>query len=307
MNSSIDNPQGSARNLPGELGSLAAHALEKQLRLLRFAEMCEQKTDLLLLLECFYSELAPIIHFDGLAYTPPDEFETLSVGRRRQQRLSTHLNLGGTALGQLTLQSAVHFTPRDERELEAVLPGFLYPLKRALEGRARLFESWMDPLTGMNNNGALSELLPREMMLSRDADEPLSLLMIDLDYFRKINDCHGHEVGDQLILAVSDTLSDNLRSGDIIFRLNSDRFVVILSSTDFDDASLVSERLRTCMERCFSYENVQLVQNASAGVTEMVDEDTSESMLARAESALINAKQAGRNRLRFLAATEQAT
>ena len=216
------------------------------------------------------------------------------------------LSQGSEQLGQMALHSAVPFSPRDRRELQNLLPGFLYPLRHALDERTKLFESWMDPLTRVNNEIALAELLPREMMLSRDADEPLSLLVIDLDHFHKINDCHGHAVGDQLILAVSDTLSDNLRAGDVIFRLDSDRFVVILASTDFDDATLVSERLRTCIDRCFSYDNVQLVQNASAGVTEMVDEDTPEKMLARAESALIHAKQAGRNRLRFLAAAEQA-
>ncbi len=305
MNGSIDNTPGTARSLVGEPESLVARALDKQLRLLRFAQMCERKSDLRLLLECFYTELAPFISFDGLVYSTPDNFESINIGRKRQHSVSTALTLGGESLGQLTLLSATPVTPRDKRELQNLLPGFLYPLREALKERAILLESWMDPLTRVNNEIALAELLPREMLLSRDAYEPLSLLMIDLDHFHKINDCHGHEVGDQLILAVSDTLSDNLRSGDVIFRLDSDRFVVILVSTDFDDASLVSERLRTCIDRCFSYDNVQLVQNASAGVTEMVDDDTPETMLARAETALINAKQAGRNRLRFLAAAEQ--
>jgi len=109
-----------------------------------------------------------------------------------------------------------------------------------------------------------------------------------------------------MILAVADALTANLRSTDIIFRLESDRFVVILGVTDFDDATMVSERLRTCVDTCFSYENVQVVQSASAGVTEMVDSDTAESLTSRAEAALANAKRAGRNRIRFLAASEQA-
>ena len=96
----------------------------------------------------------------------------------------------------------------------------------------------------------------------------------------------------------------NLRSTDIIFRLETDRFVVILGSTDFDDASIVSERLRTCIDLCFSYQNVQVVQNASAGVTEMVEDDLPETLLSRSEAALVSAKSAGGNRVRFLAASE---
>ena len=91
----------------------------------------------------------------------------------------------------------------------------------------------------------------------------------------------------------------------MIFRTDFDRFVVILGSSDFDDANVVSERLRTCVDRCYSYKNVQLMQSASAGVTEMVEGDTAESLLNRAEAALVNAKRDGRNRTRFLAATEQ--
>jgi len=268
--------------------------------------MWERKSELEELFESFYTEVSPLVDFDGLEYVSPESIDCIRLGRMRQIRTPFELNLGGEALGSLRLHSAKVMSARDHRAMEELLPGFLYPLQSALEKRAETLASWIDPFTGMNNRLALEQLLPREMNLSRDEGEPLSLLTIDLDHFQKVNGNHGKEVGDQMILAVADALTANLRSTDMIFRLESDRFVVILGATDFDDATMVSERLRTSVDTCFSYENVQVVQSASAGVTEMVDSDTAESLASRAEAALVNAKRAGRNRIRFLAASEHA-
>ena len=288
------------------LGDLAAQAFDKHLRLLRLSEMWERKTELEDLFECFYTEVSPLLDFDGLEYVSPGFIECVRFGRMRQIRTPFELNFGGNSLGTLRMHSARVMSARDHRAMEELLPGFMYPLSAALEKRAETLASWIDPFTGMNNRLALEQLLPREMTLSRDEGEPLSLLTIDLDHFKKINGIHGHEVGDQIILAVADALTANLRGTDIIFRLESDRFVVILGATDFDDATMVSERLRTCVDTSFTYQNVQVVQSASAGVTEMVDNDTAESLTERAEAALVNAKRAGRNRIRFLAASEHA-
>ena len=304
MSSITDLNQRSSDASDTKLGDLAAQSFEKQMRFLRFAEMCERKTDLQLLVECFYSEASTFAQFDGLVFTPADEFETLRMGRMRQIRTPFSLDLGGEHLGKLVTHSRTPLASGDVRDLEDLLAGFVYPLKVATAERQLRFEAWIDECTGMNNRLALEELLPREMMLSRDSAEPLSLLTLDLDQFHKINEHHGEEVGDNLILAVADTLVANLRSTDIIFRLEADRFAVILGSTDFDDASIVSERLRTCIDLCFSYQNVQVVQNASAGVTEMVEDDLPETLLSRSEAALDSAKSAGGNRVRFLAASE---
>jgi len=260
---------GNGSNTGTRLGDLAAQAFEKHLRLLRLSEMWERKDSLEELFECFYTEVSPLLDFDGLEYVSPDFIECIRLGRMRQIRTPFELALGGSSMGSLRIHTSRVMTARDHRVMEELIPGFLYPLNTALARRAETLASWIDPFTGMNNRLALEQLLPREMTLSRDEGEPLSLLTIDLDHF-------------------------------------TDRFVVILGATDFDDASLVSERLRTCVDTCFTYQNVQVVQSASAGVTEMVDSDTAESLIKRADAALVNAKRAGRNRIRFLAASEQA-
>ena len=286
------------------LGNIAAQAFEKQLRLLEITEMLSRKTELDRLLECFYTEAQSLVNFDGLTYRVPDSSGHIDIGQKRQSHFSMELNQGGRDLGTLSVHMQSAPENREIRELEGLISGLLYPLESALCNRAEKFASWLDEFTGMNNELALTEILPREMMLSREAEESLSLLVIDLDHFSRTAESHGEEITEEIILAVADALTANLRSTDVIFRTDIDRFVVVLGLTDFDDATLVSERLRTSVDRCYSYKNVQLMQSASAGVTEMVDGDTADSLLGRAEAALTNAKRAGRNRVQFLPAAE---
>lgn len=291
--------------LGSSLGDIASQAFDKQYRLLQINDMLSRKTDLDLLLECLYTEAQSFVKFDGLSYQIPDSSGHIQIGMKRQSHFSIDLGNGGRDLGTLSIHMKSAPDNREIREIQGLLPGLLYPLETALSNRASKFASWIDDFTGMNNELALAEVLPREMLLSREDDDYLSLLAIDLDHFSKTAEIHGEKVSNEIILTVSDVLTSNLRSTDMIFRIGYDRFVVILGSSDFDDANVVSERLRTCVDRCYSYRNVQLMQSASAGVTEMVAGDTPESLLNRAETALVNAKRAGRNRTRFLAATEQ--
>ena len=299
-----DNSQDATSQFGGVLGDIASQAFDKQLRLLEISDMLTRKTELDLLLECLYTEAQSLVNFDGLTYRVPDSSSRIDIGLKRQSHFSIDLGKGGRDLGTLSVHMKTAPENREIREIESLIPGLLYPLQTALSNRAAKFASWLDDFTGMNNQLALTELMPREMMLSREAEDNLSLLVIDLDYFSKTAESHGEEISNEIILAVADALVANLRSTDVIFRTEIDRFVVILGMTDFDDATLVSERLRTCVDRCYSYKNVQLMQSASAGVTEMVDGDTAESLLNRAEAALVSAKRAGRNRVRFLAASE---
>ena len=296
--------QDATSRIGGALGNIASQAFDKQLRLLEISEMLARKTELDLLLECLYTEAQSLVKFDGLTYRVPDSSSQIDIGRKRQSHVSVDLGNGGRDLGTLSVHMKSAPENRELREIQSLIPALLYPLETALSNRAAKFASWLDDFTGMNNELALNELMPREMMLSREAEEDLSLLVIDLDHFSKTTESHGPDVSDEIILAVADTLVANLRSTDVIFRTEIDRFVIILGMTDFDDATMVSERLRTCIDRCYSYKNVQLVQSASAGVTEMVDGDTAESLLKRAEAALVSAKRAGRNRVRFLAASD---
>ncbi|UBF26508.1 diguanylate cyclase [Kovacikia minuta CCNUW1] len=158
-----------------------------------------------------------------------------------------------------------------------------------------------DPLTELNNRRALDWELPRQVANARARAEPLSLVMLDVDYFKAINDTYGHPVGDRALQLISSRLRHNLRFRDTLFRYGGEEFVIILSNTDQQEALLVARRLcRLISDQSFAIEeNLDLNLTISAGTASLkhVDDSRGASLLQRADQNLLQAKAAGRNRV----------
>lgn len=158
-----------------------------------------------------------------------------------------------------------------------------------------------DPLTELNNRRALDWELPRQVQNSRMRLEPLSLLILDIDFFKTINDTHGHAVGDRVLQLISSRLRHNLRFRDTLFRYGGEEFVIILSSTDETEALLVGRRLcRLVSDQPFSVDDtMSLPVTISAGVAALRadDDPKGSSLLRRADQYLLRAKAEGRNRV----------
>ncbi|MCL6433502.1 MAG: diguanylate cyclase [Leptolyngbyaceae cyanobacterium HOT.MB2.61] len=158
-----------------------------------------------------------------------------------------------------------------------------------------------DPLTELNNRRALDWELPRQIQNARSRSEPLSLVMLDVDYFKNINDTYGHPVGDRTLQLISSRLRHNLRFRDTLFRYGGEEFVIILSNTDQQEASLVASRLcRLISEQPFTIdENLDLHLTISAGTASLkpTDDSRGASLLQRADQNLLQAKSSGRNRV----------
>jgi two-component system, cell cycle response regulator len=156
-----------------------------------------------------------------------------------------------------------------------------------------------DPLTELNNRRALDWELPRQVQNARARSEALSLVMLDVDYFKRINDTYGHPVGDRALQLVSSRLRHNLRFRDTPFRYGGEEFVIILSNTDPHEAALVSRRLcRLIGDQSFNIDaGLDLVITISAGCAtlEAKDDARGGSLLKRADNNLLKAKAAGRN------------
>ncbi len=158
-----------------------------------------------------------------------------------------------------------------------------------------------DPLTELNNRRALDWELPRQVLNARSRSEPLSLIMLDVDYFKNINDTYGHPVGDRTLQLISSRLRHNLRFRDTLFRYGGEEFVIILSNTDHQEALLVAHRLcRLISDQPFAIdENLDLNLTISAGAASLKNTDDSRgaSLLQRADQNLLQAKSTGRNRV----------
>lgn len=170
-------------------------------------------------------------------------------------------------------------------------------LERELERQARI-----DLLTGLNNRRHFFELAEQQLARDRRHDNPLSLLMLDLDRFKSVNDTYGHHAGDAALRKMSEVCIHTLREIDIVGRLGGEEFAVLLPETASVQALEVAERLRLSVEMAVvKLENgASLHFTVSIGVTSFAATDASlDTMLKRADAALYKAKNAGRNQVCF--------
>ena len=156
-----------------------------------------------------------------------------------------------------------------------------------------------DALTGLSNRHAFMQRAQELLKTAERFDQPCTLLMLDIDHFKQINDTHGHQIGDKVLATLGELLKKELREVDIIGRLGGEEFAALLAQTDQIDAIQVAERLRASVEAMplprANGEQVRLT--LSIGLASRHPAEPLEGALGRADAALYKAKSAGRNRV----------
>jgi len=155
-------------------------------------------------------------------------------------------------------------------------------------------ESQFDPLAGTLNRRGIEHKLEIELKRNERANHPLSVALIDIDYFKAINDTAGHAAGDTALRTVATAISAQLRAYDLLGRFGGDEFLLILPHTPATGAKIVAERIGAAV-RSFSGTNDGPAITLSIGLSEAVPGDYSTSLLSRADKALYQAKREGRN------------
>lgn len=199
--------------------------------------------DLSSMLNIFSIEVANSIGHSGIIYKHKESQTNIIIGRETKQKCSFKLVLEKQKLGELIFMSGKPFTQKKRAELEFLLSSLIYPLRNALQYLVVCQSSVTDPLTGINNRNILNTTLKHQVGLYHRYKTPLSLLVIDVDCFKKINDVHGHECGDRVIQSVADTILACLRETDTLVRYGGDEFVVVLSNTSLGGAYNVCEHI----------------------------------------------------------------
>lgn len=167
-------------------------------------------------------------------------------------------------------------------------------LKAAYQRIEELAE--LDELTGSYNRRCIMRLLDAEIEKSRQASTPCAIALIDLDWFKRINDAHGHPVGDEVLRTFAITIFANIRPADSFGRYGGEEFLLLLPDTRGDVAGRMLERLRGIVAGLdWSAFSPSMRVTISAGVVTLRDNDTADTFLARADSALYSAKAQGRN------------
>ena len=156
-----------------------------------------------------------------------------------------------------------------------------------------------DPLTSLYNRRQFFTRGAYELGHARILNKPLSTLAIDIDYFKQINDTHGHQVGDEILRAAAHVFQSCLRQDDILARIGGDEFMVLLPSTDLDEAASVAERIRLAIQgRSIQTARLSLQLTVSVGVAPLTEEIVDlDALLRRTDEALYAAKRAGRARV----------
>ena len=175
---------------------------------------------------------------------------------------------------------------------------------KAMQQQNQLLEtlSITDGLTGLYNRSKLDVILKDELARFKRNQRPFAVLMMDIDYFKALNDGHGHIAGDQVIAAVAKILSQSIRSVDYAARYGGDEFIIIMVETTADMALKMAERIRSQVKDMHYSANGQIVSvTVSIGVVQcqQSDDETPITVFARADSALYEAKRAGRNRAHY--------
>jgi diguanylate cyclase (GGDEF)-like protein len=267
--------------------------------------------ELNLLLEEFLNWLRQHDLAEGLRLLQNDPATGRSASTARVERiLGTagghhsvfEIELGGEPRTGLHIQ---HCVPLNETE-QTLLGRAMHCLGRHLHLVRTLQQlhamALHDPLTGLHNRKALEERLQGELARARRHQSPLSVLAIDVDHFKQINDRYGHQGGDRVLCALAEVFRETVRDADLLFRQGGDEFIILLPETGAEQAHCLAQRLRAALA---THAWPALGTNAgglqrtpapdiSIGVAQYREGDSAEELLHRADGRLYSVKQNGR-------------
>lgn len=274
---------------------------ENHLKELRFNfayNLLQTNLDLNVTLERFFENLQDFVQTSGMLYIHESSSSEIQFGKLSAHTAVYNIAAEETNLGRITFSRTKRFAATELAALEMMIGVLFFPLRNALQYRQAIESSMRDNLTGIGNRNALEENFDREIKLAKRHDRPLTLLMIDVDHFKNVNDTVGHLNGDKTLQQIVKSTQQTLRETDQVFRYGGEEFVAILHNTGLHEAKVIAERIRVNVAISpIQLEDQELFCTVSIGVNCFNGEDTSEQLLSKADAALYQAKNAGRNRV----------
>jgi diguanylate cyclase len=209
----------------------------------------------------------------------------------QEQEKKRMLQLLGTIL---TTTNSIHSSVEDAHlDLTATKLALEHIKAELQESRHLMQEDW---LTGAQNRRAMDMVLAKEVARAQRSAAKLTVAMVDLDYFKNVNDEFGHDAGDKLLQHLTLITKAVLREADSLIRYGGEEFLIILSETDINGAQFVMDRLKQAfLKNPLIYDGKSLQVTFSAGLASLRPEENGHALVMRADNALYEAKHAGRN------------
>ena len=266
--------------------------------LLKLSGKLQTTLELSQLLEIFFEEIQQAVLVDGISFSHNAHNLLLSYGRNSVHSASYRLQTQQDYMGDLVFHRSTRFREHELANLEGLLTTLVYPMRNALRYHEALAAAFRDPLTGAGNRVALDKTLQREIELTKRHGQQLSILMLDLDHFKLVNDEFGHSMGDKVLKEAVTCITGCIRQTDMCFRYGGEEFLIMLSNAEHAGALRIAERIRMSISALdFSNDKGRLQVTTSIGCATLMIEDSMDSLVQRADKALYQAKHSGRNRV----------
>jgi diguanylate cyclase (GGDEF)-like protein len=249
------------------------------------------------IISLFSSHILDILPHEGYRFDESEMAISFLEGRQSRHKIAYNLSIEEEKLGTLTFYRNWKFKDKELERLEQVLTQLLYPLRNGLRYQQALEYAYYDRLTGLRNRTSMELEVPRTLETAQRTGTPLSMMMIDIDHFKRINDMHGHLCGDQILKQVGEVVSDTVRASDLAFRFGGEEIAVMLPNADEEGAHHLAERLRQEINNLCYCDERELNVTVSIGISTLRTEDDVTSLFDRADKALYEAKQTGRDRV----------
>jgi len=267
-------------------------------RTLKLAGLLQTSLEVESILEYFIDSIRDTVSFAGVEYNFADLNLEHSFGKTERHSCAYRLRIAGDNLGEMKFTRNKKFAEDEMESLENFIYHLVYPLRNAISYQKALQAAQMDCLTGISNRAAMDRNLEREVELSHRHDNALSLLVIDIDHFKRVNDTYGHSAGDAILKSMANCFKETMRTSDMLFRYGGEEFTLLLSGTDVEGARQVGERIRNAVQTYpFVFDGKDLDLSVSIGVASLGRRDSASRLFDRADAALYQAKKAGRNQV----------
>jgi len=273
------------------------HELEQQARL-DLAMSLQMSLDLDWVINKFMEHIHSYFLFDGFSFNCAEPNAQIKYARQKGHSCTYNLHIEDTDLGKLEIFRGRKFVESELVLLENMLSILIYPLKNAIQFKQAIMLAHCDALTGVKNRSTFDESLVREINLAQRHGQDFTMLVIDIDFFKKVNDTYGHKVGDNALKVIAETIKQCIRTTDMLFRYGGEEFVVLLGNTDCEMSYMIADRiLESVRDINMQVKGQRIDLTVSIGMACLNIQDNGESLFNRADAAMYSAKNDGRDQI----------